>query len=84
MSPSVRSPVQDYSMRSPEYSQGNLVESQIKTSLDQPSRFVSDSSRLGDSGHSGAASRQAGGSIGSSGVSASYQSGLSGSGLKQG
>lgn len=86
MSPHLRSPVQDYSMKSPEYGQNSLVESQIKTSLDQPSRF--ETSRLGESGHSGTASRQTAGydasragSISGSGLN---QSGLSTSGLRAG
>ncbi len=92
-SPNLRSPVQDYTMRSPQYGQG-LGDSQIKSSTteNQPSRFVADTSRsfgLSDSGVSGAvASRQTGGydasragSISGSGIN---QSGLSTSGIRQG
>lgn len=92
-SPNLRSPVQDYTMRSPQYGQG-LGDSQVKSSTteNQPSRFVADTSRsfgLSDSGVSGAvASRQTGGydasragSISGSGIN---QSGLSTSGIRQG
>lgn len=88
LSPNLRSPVQDYTMRSPEYGQG-LVESQVKSSTEQPSRFMGDSRSFGltESGHSGAISRQTAGYDGgrsgaASGIATQGQSGLASSGLK--
>ena len=87
--PNLRSPVQDYTLRSPEYGQG-VIESQVRSSIEQPSRFVGESRTLGltDSGYSGAgSSRQNVGyeatkptSVSGSGVN---QSGLTSSVIKQ-
>ena len=84
-SPNMRSPVQDYSMKSPDYS-ASLVDSQMKSGTGDKSSRVGDTSRsygLAESGHSGtgvtrqadqSTSRGASSSVSGSGV---YQSGYS-------